>query len=61
MKTLTLSDVRKKNREKRKDAVRAIRRVSPDFMPGDRNFDRPRRNPEKQRILDEMRKKENDL
>ncbi|MCG1010720.1 hypothetical protein J4760_11890 [Salinicoccus sp. ID82-1] len=47
MKEMKLSEIRKRNRERREDAIRAARRVDPDFKPGDRHFDKPRRNPEK--------------
>ncbi|MFC3418729.1 hypothetical protein ACFOLA_04465 [Salinicoccus hispanicus] len=57
MKEVKLSKIQKRNRERREDAIRAVRRVNPDFKPGDRYFDKPGRNPEKQRILDEMRRK----
>lgn len=61
MKTIKQADMRKKNAERREQAIRAVRRVNPDFVPGVRYFDRPRKNPRKQRILDEMRKRESHI
>lgn len=58
MKTAKLSDIRKKNTERRERGPQAARRVNPDFVPGMRVFDKPRKNSEKQRILEEMKKRE---
>lgn len=61
VKTAKLSDIRKRNAERRERGLRAARRVNPDFVPGMRTFEKPRKNPEKQRILDEMREREHEL
>lgn len=58
MKILKLSDVEKKNSERRESAIRAVRSVDPEFVPGKRDFDRPRKNKHKQKILEEMEKRE---
>lgn len=61
MKTEKLSDIRKRNAQRRPQALQAARRVNPDFVPGTRYFDKPRKNEKKQQILEEMRKKEDEL
>ena len=61
MKTVKLSDIRKKNAQRRDKAIQAVRKVDPDFLPGLRDFDRPRKNPHKKRILKEMQERENEL
>ena len=61
MKIAKLSVIRKRNDQNRSQAIRAARRVNPDFKPGVRTFDKPRKNPNKQRILEEMKEKENEL
>ncbi|WP_411843733.1 hypothetical protein [Salinicoccus sp. HZC-1] len=61
MKTAKLSDIRKRNAQRRPHALRAARCVNPDFVPGMRTSDRPRKNPHKQRILEEMQEKEDEL
>lgn len=61
VKTAKLSDIRKRNAERREQGLQAARRVNPDFVPGMRVFDKPRKNPEKQRILEEMREREYEL
>ncbi len=61
MKTAKLSDIRKRNAGRREQGLRAARRVSPDFVPGMRVFDKPRKNPKKQRILEEMQERELEL
>ncbi|MEY8560073.1 hypothetical protein AALF85_05185 [Jeotgalicoccus halotolerans] len=58
MKTVKLSDIRKRNTERRERGLQAARRVNPDFVPGMRAFDKPRKNSGKQRILEEMKKRE---
>ena len=61
VKTAKLSDIRKRNAERRERGLRAARRVNPDFVPGMRTFEKPRNNPKKQRILEEMREREYEL
>lgn len=61
MKIVKLSDIEKRNLERRKQAIQAVRTVDPTFFPGKRDFDRPRKNVHKQRILVEMERKENEL
>ena len=61
MKTAKLSDIRERNAKRRSQAIRAARRVNPDFMPGMRTMDRPRKNPQKQHILEEMQEREYEL
>ena len=61
MKTEKLSDIRKRNVQRYSAAMRAARRVNPDFVPGMRKFDKPRKNSHKQQILEEMQEKENEL
>lgn len=58
VKTAKLSDIRKRNAERRKRGLRAARRVNPDFVPGMRTFEKPRENPDKEKILKEMRNRE---
>ncbi len=58
MKTAKLSDIRKKNTERRERGPQAARRVNSDFVPGMRVFDKPHKNSGKQRILEEMKKRE---
>lgn len=58
VKTAKLSDIRKRNAERRERGLQAARRVNLDFVPGMRIFEKPRKNPEKQRILEEMKKRE---
>ncbi|AKG73437.1 hypothetical protein [Salinicoccus halodurans] len=61
MKTAKLSDIRKRNAQRRSQAMRAARRVNPNFAPGMRTFDRHRKNAHKQQILEEMQKREYEL
>ncbi|WP_031548066.1 hypothetical protein [Salinicoccus luteus] len=61
MKTIKLSDMRKTNAERREKAIRAVRRINPEFVPGMRSHDRARINSDKQKILEEMQERENDL
>lgn len=61
MKTAKLSDIRKRNAQRRPQAMRAAKRVNPDFVPGMRTFDRSRKNQHKQRILEEMQEREYEL
>lgn len=58
VKTAKLTDIRERNAERREQGLRAARRVNPDFVPGMRTFDKPRENPKKQRILEEMQERE---
>lgn len=58
VKTAKLSDIRKRNAERRERGLQAARRVNPDFVPGMRTFEKPRKNPEKQRVLEEMKNRE---
>ena len=58
VKTAKLSDIRKRNAERIEEGLQAARRVNPDFVPGMRFFDKPRKNPKKQRILEEMQERE---
>lgn len=61
VKTMKLEDIRKHNKERRETAIRDVRKVYPDFKPGDRAFDRPRKNKDKQKFLNEMRVRENEI
>lgn len=61
VKTAKLSDIRKRNAERRERGLQAARRVNPDFVPGMGVFDKPRKNPEKKRILEEMQEQELEL
>jgi len=61
IKTAKLSDIRKRNAERRERGLQAAKRVNPNYFPGMRSFDKPRKNPEKQRILEEMREREYEL
>lgn len=58
VKTAKLSDIRKRNAERRERGLQAARRVNPNFVPGMRTFEKPRKNPEKQRVLEEMKNRE---
>lgn len=58
VRTVKLSDIRKRNAERRERGLQAARRVNPDFVPGMRTFEKPRKNPEKQRVLEEMKNRE---
>lgn len=58
VRTAKLSDIRKRNAERRERGLQAARRVNPDFVPGMRTFEKPRKNPEKQRVLEEMKNRE---
>jgi len=61
MKTAKLSDIHKRNARRRPQAIRAARRVNPDFVPGMHTSDRPRKDPHKQQTLDEMKEREDEL
>lgn len=61
VKTAKLSDIRKRNAERRERGLQAAKRVNPNYYQGMRAFDKPRNNPEKQRILEEMQMREYDL
>lgn len=61
MKTAKLSDIRKRNAQRRPQAMRAARRVNPSFEPGMRTFDRPWKNTHKQQMLEEMQEREYEL
>lgn len=61
MKIAKLSDIRKRNAQRKPQAMRAARRVNPNFEPGIRTSDRPRKNTHKQRMLEEMQKREYEL
>ncbi|MCK1977013.1 hypothetical protein LNK15_08095 [Jeotgalicoccus huakuii] len=61
VKTAKLSDIRKRNAERRERGLQAAKRVNPSYYPGMRAFDKPRNNPEKQRILEELQEREYDL
>lgn len=61
MKTMKLKEIRKRNYEHRDAAIRAVRKVNLHFKPGDHTFDRLRKNKDKQKFLDEMRIKENEI
>ncbi|CAM4359978.1 hypothetical protein [Lacicoccus alkaliphilus] len=61
MKSAKLADIRKRNSQRRAQAMRTARRVNPDFIPGMRTSDRLRKNPYKQQILDEMKEIEDEL
>ena len=61
MKTAKLSDIRKRNAERRERGLQAAKRVNPSYYPGMRAFDKPCKNPEKRRILEEMHEKEYDI
>ena len=58
VRTAKLSDIRKRNAERRERGLQAARGVNPDFVPGMRTFEKPRKNPEKQRVLEEMKNRE---
>ncbi|WP_411843827.1 hypothetical protein [Salinicoccus sp. HZC-1] len=57
----SLEALRKKNLERRPMALRAVRSVDPDFYLGKRAFDIPRKTEGKQEIIDELRRKEEEL
>lgn len=41
--------------------MKAARRINTEFVPGMRKFDRPRKNLNKQKILEEMRDREDEI
>lgn len=43
MKTIKLTDLRKQNAERREIGLAAARRVDPEFYPGKRTYDKPRK------------------
>ena len=61
MKTEKLSDIQNRNADRRERGLQAAKRVNPNYFPGMRKFDKPRKNPEKQRIIEEMREREYEL
>jgi len=61
MKTAKLSDIRKRNAQRKPQTMRVARRVNPNFEPGMRTFDSPRKNTHKQQIVEEMQKREHEL
>lgn len=61
MKTLKLSEIRKENLQRKDLAIKAVRKVNPDFVPGMRKFDKKRKDIEKEELLKKMREREYEL
>lgn len=61
METIEFDYLLRTSEERRERAIKAVRKVNPDFVPGTRHFDRPRKNKDKQKLLDAMRVKENEI
>lgn len=61
MKVYNIRDLEKQNKERRDIAIKAARKVDPDFEIGKRKFDVPRKTEGKQEILDRLEKEEQAL
>lgn len=61
METIEFEYLLRTSEERRERAIKAVRKVNPDFVPGTRHFDRPRKNKDKQKLLDQMRVRENEI
>lgn len=61
MKVYNIKDLEKQNKKRRLIAIKAARKVDPDFVIGKRKFDVPRKTKGKQEILDRLEKEEHEL
>lgn len=61
MKVYNIRELEKQNKERRNIAIKAARKVDPDFEIGKRKFDIPRKTEGKQEILDRLEKEEQAL
>ncbi|MGV3041315.1 hypothetical protein [Staphylococcus rostri] len=57
MKTIKFEDQMRHIRKNKEAALKATRAIFEDFNPGERKFDRPRKNPEKAKALAEFEKR----
>lgn len=58
MKVYNIKNLEKENKKRRPIAIKAVRKVDPDFEIGKRKFDVPRKTEGKQEILDRLEKEE---
>ncbi|MFC3419962.1 hypothetical protein ACFOLA_10775 [Salinicoccus hispanicus] len=61
MKIYNLKDLDKQNNRRKDIAIKAVKKVDPDFYRGKRKFDIPRKTEGKQKILDRLEREENEL
>ncbi|MCD2138755.1 hypothetical protein [Salinicoccus halitifaciens] len=61
MKVYKYKELKKENQKRRHIALKAARKVDPDFYIGKRKFDVPRKTEGKQEILDRLDNEENEL
>ena len=61
MKVYNLKVLDEQNNRRKEIAIRAVKKVDPDFYRGKRKFDVPRKTEDKQEILDRLEREENEL
>ncbi|MFP3359383.1 hypothetical protein R0K17_18790 [Planococcus sp. SIMBA_143] len=61
MKIYNLKILDEQNNRRRDIAIKAVKKVDPDFYRGKRKFDIPRKTGGKQEILDRLEREENEL
>ena len=61
MKVYNIRDLERESEKRRDIAIKAARKVDPDFVIGKRKFDVPRKTKGKQEILDRLEKEEREL